>query len=92
MAYMVSHLWRNGTRNQYQEALAKVHPASGLPKGQIYHAAGITDDGVLIFTVWDSKESLDTFIKDVMIPSKELPGGFVGVPEEIKAESINIQH
>ena len=92
MAYMVSHLWRGCTHDQYQEALAKVHPVSGLPKGQIYHAAGMTDDGVLIFTVWDSKQSLDTFIKDVMIPSKELSGGFVGVPEEIKAESINIQH
>ena len=68
-----------------------VHPADGLPEGQLYHAAGPTEGGILIAAVWDSKESADRFMSEVLLPSMPVEGGFTGQPEERVAEVINLQ-
>jgi hypothetical protein len=90
MAYFITHFWPGATEEQYREEIAEVHPEGGLPKGQIYHAAGNTDGGVLIVAVWDSKESCDQFVADVLMPNVDKAGGLEGKPEERAAESFNI--
>ena len=47
MAYVITHFWPGGTEEQYRATLAAAHPAGGLPEGQIYHAAGPTDGGLV---------------------------------------------
>lgn len=91
MAYLMSHFWPGGTVEQYEATIAVVHPAGGLPEGQIYHAAGPTEGGVLIAAVWDSKESADRFVSEVLMPSMPVEGGFGGQPEERVAEVSNLQ-
>jgi hypothetical protein len=91
MAYLMTHFWPGGTEEQYRATLAAVHPADGLPKGQLYHAAGPTESGLLIAVVWDSKESADRFMNDVLLPSMPVEGGFSGQPEERVAEVNNLQ-
>ena len=59
MAYMLSHFYEGGTSEQYETTLDAVHPAGGLPDGQVYHAAGPTDGGWLVVAVWDSKAPAD---------------------------------
>jgi hypothetical protein len=90
MAYFITHFWPGATEEQYREEIAAVHPQGGLPKGQIYHAAGNTDGGILIVAVWDSKESCDQFVADVLMPNVDKAGGLEGKPEERAAESFNI--
>ena len=90
MSYILTHFWPGATEEQYREEIASVHPEGGLPKGQIYHAAGNTDGGVLIVAVWDSKESSDRFVAEVLTPNVPKPGGFSGKPEERNAEAFNI--
>ena len=90
MAYFITHFWPGATEEQYREEIAAVHPEDGLPKGQIYHAAGNTDGGILIVAVWDSKESCDQFVADVLMPNVDKAGGLEGKPEERAAESFNI--
>ena len=90
MAYFITHFWPGATEEQYREEIAAVHPEGGLPKGQIYHAAGNTDGGVLIVAVWDSKESCDQFVANVLMPNVDKAGGLEGKPEERAAESFNI--
>jgi hypothetical protein len=90
MAYLITHFWAGATEEQYREEIASVHPEGGLPKGQIYHAAGNTDGGVLIVAVWDSKESSDRFVAEVLMPNVGNPGGLDGKPEERNAETFNI--
>ena len=90
MAYFITHFWPGATEEQYREEIAAVHPEGGLPNGQIYHAAGNTDGGVLIVAVWDSKESCDQFVADVLMPNVDKAGGLEGKPEERAAESFNI--
>jgi hypothetical protein len=86
MTYLQTHFWANGTDEQYRAMLAAVHPADGLPEGQVSHVAGPTDGGYLIAVVWDSKESSDRFMNDTLVPALPVDGGFAGAPEERAAE------
>ncbi len=90
MAYLITHFWPGATEEQYTATVAAVHPAGGLPDGQIYHAAGPADGGILISTVWDSKEQADTFVRDKLIASMPIAGGFEGQPQERSAEIVNL--
>jgi hypothetical protein len=91
MAYLMTHFWPGATEEQYRTTLEAVHPAEGLPDGQIYHAAGPTAGGILIAAVWDSKESADRFVNEVLLPAMPVEGGVSGQPEERVAEVINLQ-
>ena len=91
MAFLLTHFWPGATREQYRTTIATVHPPKGLPDGQIYHAAGPTEGGILIAAVWDSKESADRCVRDVLLASMPVEGGFGGQPEERSAEISNLQ-
>lgn len=91
MAYLMTHFWPGATEDQYRANLAVVHPPGGLPEGQLYHAAGPTEGGILIAAVWDSKESADRFVSETLLPALPVAGGFAGQPEERVAEVVNLQ-
>jgi len=91
MALLLTHFWPGGTEEQYRTMIAAVHPPDGLPAGQTYHAAGPTDGGYLIAAVWDSRESADRFVRDVLMASMPVAGGFEGQPEERVAEIANLE-
>ena len=91
MAFLLTHFWPGATEEQYRTMIATVHPPNGLPDGQIYHAAGPTEGGILIAAVWDSKDSADRFVRDVLLASMPVEGGFEGQPEERTAEISNLQ-
>jgi hypothetical protein len=86
MAYLITHFWPGATEAQYEATVAVVHPPSGLPEGQTYHAGGTTDGGILITAVWDTKEQYETFLHDKLIASMPIEGGFSGQPQERVAE------
>ncbi len=90
MAYVVTHFWPGATEEQYRQETAAVRPDGGLSKGQIYHAAGQTEGGVLVVAVWDSKESADRFIDEVLMPHVPEPGGMSGEPEERSAQVFDL--
>jgi hypothetical protein len=92
MSFLTTHFYEGGTAEQYEATLAGVHPdGGGLPAGQLYHAAGPTEGGWLIAAVWESKESFDTFLSDVLMPKlPEITGGFAGPPQERTAEIANL--
>jgi hypothetical protein len=91
MAYLLTHFWPGASEEQYRAMIAVVHPPGGLPEGQVYHAAGPTEGGILIAAVWDSKESADRFVSDVLMASMPVEGGFTGRPEERAAEVSNLE-
>jgi hypothetical protein len=89
MGYLISHYYEGGTEAQYRTVLAEVHPGDGLPPGQLYHAAGPTQDGWLIMAVWDSEESCAAFVRDTLMPGiGRVNGGFVGPPQERAAQIV----
>lgn len=89
MTYLMTHFWPGGTEAQYRATVAVVHPADGLPAGQINHAAGPTDGGFLISVLWDSKASADRFVGEVLMPAMPVEGGFAGAPEERTADVVS---
>ena len=91
MPYLLTHFWPGGTDEQYRATLGAVHPADGLPEGQLSHAAGPTQGGYLIAVLWDSKETADRFLSETLIPSLPVEGGFEGQPEERGAEVANLE-
>ena len=84
MAYGVVHTFPGGTKAQYEASIAAVHPAGGLPEGQVFHAAGPSAGGWTIVAVHDSKESWERFRDDVLLPkmSQGIEGGFAAPPQE----------
>ncbi|CAI3797321.1 hypothetical protein [Pseudarthrobacter sp. MM222] len=84
-AYGVVHFFPGGTKEQYDAAIAAVHPGEGvLPEGQIFHAAGSSAGGWTIMAVHESKESWETFRNGTLMPRMEqgIEGGFASPPEE----------
>jgi hypothetical protein len=91
VAYLLTHFWPGGSEERYRAMVAVVHPPNGLPDGQLYHAAGPSERGFLIATVWDSKESADRFVRDTLMASMPVEGGFQGQPEERAAQVSNLE-
>jgi hypothetical protein len=93
MAYGVVHQFAGGTKEQYEASIAAVHPGKGLPKGQIYHAAGPSPGGWTIIAVHDSKESWERFRDGVLMPRMQqgIKGGFSAPPQETAFEVYNLK-
>jgi len=89
MSHGVIHQFPGGTRDQYEAAVAAVHPSDGsLPAGHISHIAGPSADGWVIVAVHDSKASLERFRDEVLMPAMRngIPGGFSALPQETTFE------
>jgi hypothetical protein len=84
MAYGITHKFKGGTKEQYDAAVAVVHPPDGLPEGQLHHYAWPTDDGRIVIAIHDSKESWEKFRDETLLPGLEEVGdkGLPGPPEE----------
>jgi len=85
MAYGVVHHFADGTKEQYEASIAAVHPSDGsLPEGQLFHAAGPSEDGWTIIAVHESQESWERFRDEVLMPQmqKGIEGGFAAPPTE----------
>jgi quinol monooxygenase YgiN len=49
------------TEAQYRQVFDRVAPNGQLHPGNLYHAAGPTENGWCVIEVWDSHESLEQF-------------------------------
>jgi hypothetical protein len=92
MAYGVVHFFPGGTREQYEASIAAVHPADGLPAGQVFHAAGSSQGGWTIMAVHDSQASWESFRDEILLPrmAAGIEGGFASPPTEtaVAVESV----
>jgi hypothetical protein len=84
MTYGVVHHFPGGTRENYDASIAAVHPANGLPDGQIFHTAGPSADGWVIVALHESQESWEAFRDGILMPRMQagIEGGFPTPPTE----------
>ena len=84
MTFGVVHHFPGGTQENYEASIAAVHPANGLPDGQVFHAAGPSGDGWTIVAMHESQQSWEAFRDGILIPRMQagLEGGFATPPEE----------
>ncbi len=88
MAYLITHFWPGATVSWYNATVAVMHDP--WPEGQLHHAAGRADGGVLIAAVWDIKDLFDRFLRDRAMPAMPVDGGLTGQPEQRTAEIANL--
>jgi hypothetical protein len=95
MAYGVVHRFTGETKEQYEASLAAVHPNGGrdLPEGQIFHAAGPSQEGSTIVAIHDSRDSYERFRDDTLMPRLQagIEGGFASPLQETTFEVENQQ-
>jgi hypothetical protein len=94
MAYGIVHYFPGGTKEQYEAALAALHPTKGsLPEGQIFHAAGASAGGWTIVAIHDSQESWEQFRDGILMPRMQqgIEGAFTTLPQETAFEVHNLQ-
>jgi len=92
MALLMTHFYPQGTKEQYLVVLNAVHPTGELPPGQFSSAAGPTEGGWLISSIWESQDAYDSFVRDTLMPVlAEVTGGFNSAPEERLAECVVYQ-
>lgn len=84
MAHGVVHHFPGGTKENYEASIAAVHPAGGLPEGQIFHAAGPSAGGWTIMAVHESRQSWESFRDSILMPRMQagIEGGFPTPPQE----------
>jgi hypothetical protein len=90
----ITHFFKGGTQEQYDNAVRRAHPdeGKGLPPGQTYHAAGPTDGGFLIVAMWDSKASWEKFRDDTLGPVlSSIENPLPAPPEEKEFQVSNEQ-
>jgi len=88
MAFAIVHHFPGGTTENYEASIAAVHPASGLPDGQIFHAAGASSGGWTIIAVHESKQSWEKFRDGTLTPRMQagIEGGFAAPPRETEID------
>jgi hypothetical protein len=89
----ITHYFKGGTAQQYENSIKAVHPDGGksLPPGQLYHAAGPTDDGFLIVALFDSEASWVKFRDDTLLPGfATVQNGLPGPPDETSFKVHNL--
>ena len=92
MAYGIVHQFAGGTAEQYEASIAAVHPSDGsLPEGQIFHAAGPSDDGWVNVASHESQGSWERFRDQTLLPNLQagVEGGFTSPPQETGFEVKN---
>jgi hypothetical protein len=92
MACGVVHHFPGGTKENYDASIAAMHPADGLPEGQIFHAAGPSAGGWTIMAVHESRESWESFRDDILMPGMQagIEGGFPTPPQETEIEIVTL--
>ena len=84
MTFGVIHHFPGGTQENYEASIAAVHPANGLPDGQVFHAAGPSADGWTIVAMHESQQSWEAFRDGILMPRMQagIDGGFPTPPDE----------
>lgn len=87
MAYVISHFFPDGTREQYESVMTALNGRLGvIPKGQILHVAGPVPGGFQVIAVHESKASWDAFMAECFVPrmNQGIAGGFTAPPHALE--------
>jgi hypothetical protein len=62
-----------GTEEQYRAVVDAIPDFDNVP-GRTYYAAGPTEGGWMMLTVWESQEDFQRFAREVIAPAHEKAG------------------
>jgi hypothetical protein len=58
-----------GSQEIYEQVEAKLHGRTDPPAGRILHTAGPTDTGWRVVDVWESRDALERFRDERLLPA-----------------------
>jgi hypothetical protein len=93
MAYVISHFFPAGTREQYEAVMVALNGTLGvIPKGQLLHVAGPVPGGWQVIAVQESKESWDAFMAERFAPRMRegIAGGFTAPPQGLEFATTHV--
>jgi len=61
MAVGAVFLGKGISQEQYEQVLHRVSPDNRLAPGLLYHAAGMTEEGLCVTEIWESQEAMNQF-------------------------------
>jgi hypothetical protein len=82
MAVGVVMRFPGGTLEQYDEVISKMQLTRGgpMPEGGISHWVTLTDSGLMVTDVWESREQFERFAQEQIGPYTQ-EAGIPGPPE-----------
>jgi hypothetical protein len=63
VSYLLTHFWPGGAEEQYHASLAAATEPAGGSLPESFHAACVTDGGVLIVATYESQEEAERFVR-----------------------------
>jgi hypothetical protein len=93
MAYVISHFFADGTREQYESVMTALNGRLGIiPSGQILHVAGPVPGGFQVIAVHESKESWENFMSECFAPRMRdgIAGGFTAPPRALEFAATHV--
>jgi hypothetical protein len=79
----------DGTREQYEQVVARMDLGGMLPQGAIHHTAGPTQDGWRVVDVWESMEQFQRFADEEILPLAAVVG--MRWPQTLSVELHNLE-
>lgn len=73
--------FQGGTKEQYDRVIEKLNFGGKPAPGGIFHLASVSEFGVRVFDVWESKEAFDKFMSEKLGPILAEVGIKAGQPE-----------
>jgi hypothetical protein len=74
MTWARTVFYPGGTAEQYRAVIDAIGPAVENPPGRIFHAAGPTEGGWILLTVWETKEQFERFAAEHIGPGHQRAG------------------
>lgn len=88
----VGVIWYPPIDQQTYESIKERVQQAGIDKGMRFHAAGEADGTWRIIEVWESRDGLEQFIRDVLHPAvDQVSGGQAPPPEPELVFDIHFQ-
>jgi hypothetical protein len=88
----IGTIWYPAVDQQAYEAVRDKVLQAGAAKGMTFHAAGEADGQWRIFEMWDSREGLESYIRDDLVPAvDEVSGGQAPTPQPEVVFDIHYQ-
>ncbi len=69
------------TKEQYDQVIEKLNLGGKTAPGGMFHLASVTEEGVKVFDVWESKEAFDKFLSEKLLPIMQELGIKAGDPQ-----------
>ncbi len=87
MAVMVTVSYPDITSSRYDEIVSSLDLDANPPAGEIFHVAGVSDDGLTVCEIWQTEQTFRAFYDYRLQPALRLHG--INVQAELEITQLH---